>query len=146
MKPKVYTCVDINEARSLARRAVACRGWRWMHGMSNDQGEVIDCVDVTTGAAYCGEWDANMTALPNLQDPATVGCLLALVREAWSDECAGHSYDELANGWFFKARVRDGGGGNVCILGCFSSEAEVLVAALEAAPNTSGEHRREEER
>ena len=64
--------------------------------------------------------------LPDLTDPATLGCLLALVREAWGKP---HAYVEYSNKWkvaFY------------CEVGtrAFSSttEAAALVAALEAAP------------
>jgi len=60
-------------------------------------------------------------ALPDLTDPATLGCLLALVREAWDDRylCASLSPRKLwmVDGWSLH-----------------DTEAEALVAALEAAP------------
>jgi hypothetical protein len=66
--------------------------------------------------------------LPDLTDPATLGCLLALVREAWSQPSAttlahhGRWYvvhaDVDASSWLA-----------VC-----PTEAEALIAALEAAP------------
>jgi hypothetical protein len=64
--------------------------------------------------------------LPDLSDPATLGCLLALVREAWGKP---HAYVEYSNKWKvafscdLETRV-------------FSStiEAAALVAALEVAP------------
>lgn len=114
-----------DELRALADRVVACRHWRPMRGMRDLQGR-------TWTPDLLWRWHPHDR--PDLTDPATVGCLLALVREAWADECAGHTYDEFWNGWFFKSRVRDGDGGNVRILGQFRSETETLVAALEAAP------------
>jgi hypothetical protein len=71
---------------------------------------------------------ASTTALPDLTDPATVGCLLALVREAWSDPylCAVGDPD---TGWrvdAVTAQVQD--------LHGYSSEAEALVYALERSP------------
>lgn len=116
-----------DEQIALARRAVACRGWRWMHGMSNSSGEVIDCVDVETGKAYYGEWDADMNALPNLTDPATLGCLLALVREAYGDHrlaCVPwRLHWAVDRVWRRNGHLAEG-----------ATEAEALVAALEAAP------------
>jgi hypothetical protein len=73
---------------------------------------------------------ANCTkgSLPDLSDPATLGCLLALVREAWG---AG-SYLLPDGGWYVKgARLK---GGDTINLGIrATTEAEALVAALEAA-------------
>jgi hypothetical protein len=83
---------------------------------------------IPSGYATCdGDWRA-ADITPDLSDPATLGCLLALVREAWSDPylCAVGDPD---TGWrvdAVTAQVQD--------LHGFSSEAEALVAALEAAP------------
>jgi hypothetical protein len=78
--------------------------------------------------------------LPDLSDPATLGCLLALVREAWGDfslGCAGHRgrrrTREISSWSFhgnrgFTVRFRDR------VYGAFwPCEAEALVAALEYA-------------
>jgi len=74
----------------LARRAVACKAWRWMPGMrvSSDSalfgpghpGRVDDDVDASMRRlGYVG-------TIPDITDPATLGCMLALVREAWKAE------------------------------------------------------------
>lgn len=117
-----------DEMTALARRAVACKGWRWMRGMSNDQGETIDLVDLIQGKAYCGEWDADMTALPDLTDPATLGCLLALVREAHAVQFLQVSVKiSREHGYQFDCHPHHRGQ-------WVDTEAEALVAALEAAP------------
>ena len=130
----------------LARRAVACKGWRWMPGMldsvtecrvedAHSDGAVVplECSDIGYGV-----WDAQYSprplstrgALPDLSDPATLGCLLALVREAWGDPLITVAPDagEDPPVWLVFSGTLSG----VPIAGG-PSEAVALVAALEAA-------------
>jgi hypothetical protein len=73
-----------------------------------------------------GWFDGESTGLlPDLTDPATIGCLLALVREAWGDPCM---YLAPADGWYV------GKGGRDSMAGKGQTEAAALVASLEAAP------------
>jgi hypothetical protein len=68
-------------------------------------------------------------ALPDLTDPATVGCLLALVREAWKYQ-AIFTRPILMNGnavWW-NVETFDS------LISTDRSEVAALVAALEAAP------------
>jgi hypothetical protein len=76
------------------------------------------------------QWD-DVAKYRGAESPSALGCLLALVREAWGDPGA---YARLS-----------GGGGWVCYVGSGAghvgarpfrapSEAESLIAALEAAP------------
>jgi len=117
-----------DEQIALARRAVACKGWRWMRGMSNDRGQTIDCVFEEIGTVYCGEIYADMHALPDLTDPATLGCLLALVREAHAVQFLQVSVKiSREHGYQFDCHPHHRGQ-------WVDSEAEALVAALEAAP------------
>lgn len=105
----------------LGRRALRQPGWRWLKGTVNLHG----------------------IALPDFSDPATLGCLLALVREAWDDPSL-----YLAPRF---ERDDDGSLGTrwvVCSLrhlgaivlpgrgpaGYGHTEAEALVCALENAP------------
>jgi hypothetical protein len=71
--------------------------------------------------------------LPDLTDPATLGCLLALVREALDDECACvFPIDYGPGGVRWVARLT--AGGRDMTQRVHVTEAEALVAALEAAP------------
>ena len=123
---------------ALSRRVVACKGWRWLPGMmrlrvtptwSRDyllrEGRVLDWGDPWVYE----DWPV----IPDVTDAATLGCLLALVRETWDDEGA----------YAMQRSVSEGGGwalwacppGDVNIpRGTGATEAEALVAALESAP------------
>jgi hypothetical protein len=122
------------EQIALAKRAVACKGWRLMPGMLVHVGFRVVWADETTfrsfderGNEMYGSTDC---LLPDLTDPATLGCLLALVREH-------HKEPRLAV-------VPNGKGWSVSrvwlrsphdrVAGVHTLEAEALVAALEAAP------------
>lgn len=128
---------------ALARRAVACKGWRWMSGMLDTSGGRFICYADCGEAAWVRraddgcEWLPVAERLPDLTDPATLGCLLALVREAWNDPgiaCVTSSY---INGRYHR-RVVDGHhhGSTFQTMSqaTYSTEAEALVAALEASP------------
>lgn len=138
----------------LAARAVACKAWRWMPGM------LAVCVhDPWRVLRYDGSrvgWRSRVLSvhpryvrlehgttdvsasdwLPDLADPATLGCLLALVREAWGEPtlcvaCVGETVIGQTWGWMLPMR----GGRFDPLLDAFGlTEAEALVRALEVAP------------
>ena len=75
-------------------------------------------------------------SVPDLSDPATLGCLLALVREAWGDATADVIHFDVwkTNGTWgheWTVQCRDAGR---FTKSRGATEAEALVAALEAAP------------
>ena len=122
--------IELEGMKELAKRAVACKGWQWMPGMlSSDTGLRLDEFTLEK------DWEAKY---PDLSDPATLGCLLALVRAAWKDEgCAAvvASYTfELGYRWRVVGGHHHGSGFMAMSQKHYQTEAETLVAALEAAP------------
>jgi hypothetical protein len=80
-------------------------------------------------------WRKDEHWLPDFDDPATLGCLLALVREAWGDPdlfVEREQRREPARAWSITTKS----GPCTCRGGYWygATEAEALVAALEAAP------------
>lgn len=131
------------ENRLLAVRLKATRYWRVMDGMTDDGTTRVVSVD---GSRYLEAGKAESARsyhdtstcveahryrvdsfIPDLSDPATLGCLLALVRDAWryrvTTSYVSHVAASGRDGWLSSAS------GTAC-----RSEAEALVHALEAAP------------
>ena len=124
---------------AFSRRAVACKGFRWMPGML----AALDGIGGDYRARVCradnGLFWSDATPLPyalasyvpDLSDPATLGCLLALVRKAWGDPTLCVVLDTSDGRWCVGCwedngiAMRGRGG---------ATEAEALVDALEGAP------------
>ena len=68
--------------------------------------------------------------------PPVLGCLLALVREAWADpgvSCGPYyAHDGQVAGWSVAQYLNRSGGFDE--IGCGATEAEALADTLEAAP------------
>jgi len=109
--------VTDEEALDLGRRFAACKGFRPMRGMLDNHGR-------TWTPDLLWRWTPKVD-IPDLRDPATLGCLLALVREA-------HGQTTLSPVSGGKRRWFLADYGTTALQG--ESEAELLVAALEAAP------------
>lgn len=134
------TTEQLEVLEKLARRAVACKRWRWMPGMlSNKDLRVTRCDDdgyvvgYYENLSYIAECVSGST--PDLSDPATLGCLLALVRESWGP--AASVSVNLSGFWAVGgATVLKGKGkGSSINLGIWkNSELDALVSALEVAP------------
>jgi hypothetical protein len=130
-----------DEQKAISRRAIACRGWTWGPGMLDLFGRRVRNVwpdDLGIHWSHipesCVVRDAD--ALPDLSDPATLGCLLALVREAWGDECVcvlPVDYGPGGVAWFCRLTAGGRDLSRTYVRGRMG-EAEALVAALEAAP------------
>ena len=135
---------DTPDLEDLGRRAVACAGWRWMRGMlclTDDDGYASRIISVGLSGRTSETADAYVDggiicrsyikddALPDLTDPATLGCLLALVREAWGSPgtCTG-TWPEVSSSYWYVGGLPDPVRATRA-----ETEAEALVAALEAA-------------
>ena len=137
--------------QALARRAVACEGWRWLPGMNARYRAMACTVIGVRGSDLClsrpefvgdpfwedGGWISGGAAslLPDLSDPATLGCLLAMVRAAWDDPQI-----HVAPLWSMNRSVgwRVWFGRDLTLYFDGHTEAEALIAALEAAPVRAG--------
>lgn len=135
------------EMTALGERAVRCKGWRWSSAIGCEilwveEGRAALC-DIVVGAyddpipPTCETpliqtmhhlyrlKDPTGCAIPDLTASATLGCLLAMVRKAWRDDGACAAREGPTNKWH-------------CDVQRFEffadSEAEALIAALEAAP------------
>ena len=131
------------ELEALGRRAVACEHWRWLPGMLA-QSELpglarVYAVQSDGWIRLCGghpfesPFYTKTLPYPDLSDPATVGALLGLVREAWQDPYLHCQYvlAELGQPDCWLALTDCGIGSRNFAA---RTEAEALVCALEAAP------------
>lgn len=119
--------------QELGERAVACEGWRWMSGMRlRREGEcrVVRLFDKGVSAFYSVAEPLEVSrslvvelGIPDLTDPATIGCLEHLVLMA----CHSITTHKTHEGW--TVEIDDG-----LVRDCptFIEYAEALVCALEA--------------
>ena len=134
------TTEQLEQIEELGRRAIACPRWRWMPGMlsgrdlrvsrCDDDGYVVGYYENLSYIAECVP-----DSLPDLRDPATLGCLLALVREAWGPEATVSV--NISGFWAVGgARIQKGkSAGHTINLGIWKpTELDALVSALEVAP------------
>ena len=121
-----------DELDELWRRLARERKARWMPGMryvtDSWRAEGFDRVPERTGTVAYADW-LTPGRIPDLTDPATLGCVPALVREAWELPVAV---------WYPKDGGSCVGVGRMPIrpgrIWTRASLAEALVAALEVAP------------
>jgi hypothetical protein len=118
---------QLEEIEELARRAIACKRWRWMPGMLSVKGlRVVRRDDDRYVIGYYANRESlseRVVDLPDLSDPATLGCLLSLVREAWGKP----NLYARPEGDYWRMWAEEPGAF------VFTTEAAALVAALEGA-------------
>jgi hypothetical protein len=77
-----------------AERLITLPGFRWMPGMRDTEGRrFVGDTETAEPLSIFVEWLVDVArggeraprALPDLTDPATIGCVLAMVREALND-------------------------------------------------------------
>jgi hypothetical protein len=137
----------------IAREVVACGRWRWLPGMLTLSGLRVVSVDDDGYAigvrGYESAREVELDDLPDLRDPATLGCVLALAREAYrcaslttvayiekqrvewridAEDCAREDIEVICNLHGFASEAQA-----LVIALAERGESEVLVAALEAA-------------
>jgi hypothetical protein len=78
--------------------------------------------------------------VPDFTDPATMGCLLAIVREVWQDPglAVVGTLSRSGRQWKIVAGHHHGGKFRRTAETPCDSEAEALIALLEAAVSTRG--------
>ena len=119
---------------SLSERLVACKGFGWRLGMRAiaTDGSRLRLVDKFNDAMWFDEEAKEMVAyqpvdpLPDLNDPATLGCVMQMVWETWFE--AIYMEPQVDGGWL---AIRSNG---AVIHRTPAPYAETLVIALEAAP------------
>lgn len=126
---------------TLEERAVKARWWRWMPRMrylyASDVPGGVAGGTMLPGVRGVDDHSAIIRPVtlgfgsywPDLTDPATLGCLLALVRDAWGDPLLyAESWDRSPGnpGWVIQLPNETIAKGD--------TEAACLIAALESAP------------
>lgn len=141
--------MDEAQALALGRRAKRCARWKWAPGMLVFAPALRGAGVPETGPLYArlasadghegwrrlGLVDLDSEEVPDLRDPATLGCLLALVRDAWPTApatTARHGVWSEHRGHHHAWTCSYCTGGN-WQQAHGETEAEAMVAALEAA-------------
>lgn len=89
------------------------------------RGEYITTMLRDYNDAHCESSARALDVTPDLSDPATLGCLLHLVREAWGEATVYIEHDKCRRRPWVAILP-------MLVIDC-ETEAEALVAALEAA-------------
>jgi hypothetical protein len=100
--------------------------------INDDEGVIVATVEEYGIMGGFPDAESAYPFLPDLDDPATLGCLLALVRDVWGDDAlmaVAICYGPGGVRWQCRRTVN----GGACTERQHPTEAEALVNALEAA-------------
>lgn len=117
------------DLHTLAAAAVQSPHWRWMPGVAWIARRPAPLEDVAGRIDRSSPYPG---AVPDLQDPATLGCLLALVREAWGDPSVCVTTMLYSQRW--RCHVHDPGPSRTPRWFDATTEPAALITALLAAP------------
>jgi len=121
--------MDLIIVREPLERAMKSKHWKWIGGMRVYFPETKSYIRIPDG-----EYEDLPGGLPDVSDPATVGCLLSLVRLAYKDNSIyvrmgeGKAMDDLyaIPRWEVKGRACNACG--------YPLEGLALIDALDGAP------------
>lgn len=115
----------------LGSRCTKSAGWRWTSGMRTLTGARVLDIEEDTGIVWAASHKDKLfeldttTELPDLSDPATIGCMITLVRE--STKIPGASLIMHNGSWIVTSGdPRLSGSG-------YETEAEAILKALDQA-------------
>jgi len=130
---RAIALTENTENLELAWRATRSRYWRWTPGMIDTFGRTNTEAGWHTPPVARERINAEPLAirLPDLTHPATLGCLVALVREIWKDPFLYSSWGPDARRW--EVLTVPSGKNEVFpeLIGQGATEAASWVAALE---------------
>lgn len=124
-------------------RAIKCSAWRWMLGMTSiyKATYIKDKIWIVNGNKIECDiqlYTAKNPDVPDLRNPATTGCLQALVRKAWNDPYIHTRWSISESRWEVIRSPVPGltshGLEHGRVAGTGLTEGQALAAALEAAP------------
>lgn len=148
--PNVSTEVVIAcEGRTVMNDWKAPKNWQFMVGMvargrgvipTTERGVIVwvgkDSLAIMRQGASSPTTIFQSDTIPELSHPATLGCLLALVRDVWGDPglAVVGRYSHAGTTWQVVGGHPHGGRFNRMAAVAYSAETAALLAALEAAP------------
>jgi len=144
------------ELKKIASELIKLDGFKWCPGMRavhkwfgsarvlcNSDGDTVDsyvidatedgpCVLSFSDVGVCGPLEGNysLPILPDLSDPATIGCLLDIARNLW-DDCGASVWCDKYGGWKYDT---------ISIYAeelspCYRTEAEAIFDMIKDAPS-----------